>query len=147
MKTDQIDIDIMRHIRDGRKSLKKIADAVNLSENTVRKRLNKMIDEEVLEISGLVDPTAIPGHMVVLVGVKLSTMELVKRGEDFNKLKGVVSANVVTGRYDLILMVLLNENFSLLNFYTEEVSRIKDVQSVETFVIYKSYNSKVPYIL
>jgi Lrp/AsnC family transcriptional regulator for asnA, asnC and gidA len=147
MKIDQIDIDIMRHIRDGRKSLKKIADAINLSENTVRKRLNKMIDEEVLEISGLVDPTSIPGHMVVLVGVKLSTMELVKRGEDFNKLKGVVSANVVTGRYDLILMVLLNENFSLLNFYTEEVSRIKDVQSVETFVIYKSYNSKVPYIL
>ena len=147
MKTDQIDIDIMRHIRDGRKSLKKIADAINLSENTVRKRLNKMIDEEVLEISGLVDPTAIPGHMIVLVGVKLSTMELVKRGEDFKKLKGVVSANVVTGRYDLILMVLLNENFSLLNFYTEEVSRIKDVQSVETFVIYKSYNSKVPYIL
>ena len=147
MKTDQIDIDIMRHVRDGRKSLKKIADAINLSENTVRKRLNKMIDEEVLEISGLVDPTAIPGHMVVLVGVKLSTMELVKRGEDFSKLKGVVSANVVTGRYDIILMVLLNENFSLLNFYTEEVSRIKDVQSVETFVIYKSYNSKVPYIL
>ena len=147
MKIDQINIDIMRHIRDGRKSLKKIADAINLSENTVRKRLNKMIDEEVLEISGLVDPTAIPGHMVVLVGVKLSTMELVKRGEDFSKLKGVVSANVVTGRYDIILMVLLNENFSLLNFYTEEVSRIKDVQSVETFVIYKSYNSKVPYIL
>ena len=147
MKIDQINIDIMRHIRDGRKSLKKIADAINLSENTVRKRLNKMIDEEVLEISGLVDPTAIPGHMVVLVGVKLSTMELVKRGEDFKELKGVVSANVVTGRYDLILTVLLNEDFGLLQFYTEEVSRIKDVQSVETFVIYKSYNLKVPYVL
>ena len=147
MKTDQIDIDIMRHIRDGRKPLKKIAVAMNLSENTVRSHLNKMIDEGILEISGLVDPTSIPGHLVVLVGVKLSTMELVKRGEDFSKLKGVVSANVVTGRYDIILMVLLNENFSLLNFYTEEVSRIKDVQSVETFVIYKSYNSKVPYIL
>ena len=147
MKINQVDIDIMRHIRDGRKSLKKIADAINLSENTVRKRLNKMIDEEVLEVSGLVDPTAIPGHMLALVGVNLSTMELVRRGEDFSKLKGVVSANVVTGRYDLILIVLLNENFSLLNFYTEEVSRVKDVQSVETFVIYKSYNSKVPYIL
>ena len=147
MKIDQINIDIMRHIRDGRKPLKKIAVAMNLSENTVRSHLNKMIDEGILEISGLVDPTLIPGHLVVLVGVKLSTMELVKRGEDFSKLKGVVSANVVTGRYDIILMVLLNENFSLLNFYTEEVSRIKDVQSVETFVIYKSYNSKVPYIL
>lgn len=147
MKIDQTDIDIMRHIRDGRKSLKKIADAINLSENTVRKRLNKMIDEEVLEISGLVDPTAIPGHMIVLIGVKLRTMELVKRGKDFKELKGVISASVVTGRYDLILMVLLNENFSLLNFYKEEVSRIKDVQSVETFVVYKGHNLRVPYVL
>jgi len=66
---------------------------------------------------------------------------------DTKKLRGVVSANVVTGRYDLILTVLLNENFGLLQFYTEEVSRIKDVQSVETFVVYKSYNLKVPYVL
>jgi len=147
MKIDQISIDIIRHIRDGKKSLKKIANEMNLSENTVRARLNRMLHEGVLEISGLVDPTSIPGHMVVIVGVKLSTMELVKRGEDFKELRGVVSANVVTGRYDLILTVLLNENFGLLQFYTEEVSRIKDVQSVETFVVYKSYNLKVPYVL
>jgi len=147
MKINKIDIDIMRHMRDGTKSTKKIANNMNVSENTVRAHLNKMIDEGVLEISGLVDPTAIPGHIVVLVGVKLSTMELVKRGEDFKGLRGVVSANVVTGRYDLILTVLLNEEFGLLEFYTEEVSHIKDVRSVETFVIYKSYNLKVPYIL
>jgi len=147
MKIDQISIDIIRHIRDGKKSLKKIANEMNLSENTVRARLNRMLHEGVLEISGLVDPTSIPGHMVVIVGVKLSTMELVKRGEDFKELRGVVSANVVTGRYDLILTVLLNEDFGLLQFYTEEVSRIKDVQSVETFVVYKSYNLKVPYVL
>lgn len=128
MKIDQISIDIIRHIRDGRKSLKKIANEMNLSENTVRARLNRMLHEGVLEISELVDPTSIPGHMVVIVGVKLSTMELVKRGEDFKELRGVVSANVVTGRYDLILTVLLNEDFGLLHFYTEEVSRMKDVQ-------------------
>ena len=147
MKIDKINIDIMRQLRDGRKSIKKIANEINISDNTVRSRMNKLLHEGVLEISGLVDPTSIPGHMVVLVGVKLSTMELVKRGKDFKELRGVVSANVVTGRYDLILTVLLNEDFSLLQFYTEEVSRIKDVQSVETFVVYKSYNLKVPYVL
>ena len=147
MKADQINIEILRHLRDGKKSIKKIAKEMKLSGNTVRSRINKLLHEKVLDISGLVDPTMIPGHMVVLVGVKLSTMELVKRGEDFKELRGVVSATVVTGRYDLILTVLLNEDFSLLQFYTEEVSRIKDVQSVETFVIYKSYNLKVPYVL
>jgi Lrp/AsnC family transcriptional regulator for asnA, asnC and gidA len=44
-------------------------------------------------------------------------------------------------------MVLLKEGFGLLEFYTEEVARIKGVQSVETFVIYKGYNLKMPYII
>jgi Lrp/AsnC family transcriptional regulator, regulator for asnA, asnC and gidA len=71
----------------------------------------------------------------------------VKKGEEFSKLKGVVSVSVVTGRYDLILVVLLNDDFDLLQFYTEEVARLTDVQSVETFVVYKGYRLKVPYIL
>jgi len=95
----------------------------------------------------LVNPEALPRHRAIVVGVKLKTMDLVKKGEEFSKLKGVVAVSVVTGRYDLMLLVLLNDAFGLLEFYTEEVSKIKDVQSVETFVVYKSYNLKVPYIL
>jgi len=44
-------------------------------------------------------------------------------------------------------VVLLKEGFGLLEFYTDEVAALQDVQSVETFVVYKSYNLKVPYIL
>ena len=147
MKIDQTNIAIIKHLRQGRKSYKKIADELSISENTVRARVNKLISEGILEISARVDPEAIPGHRVVMIGVKLKTMHLVKKGEEFSKPKGVVSVNVITGRYDLILVVLLNEDFGLLEFYTEEVARIADVQSVETFVIYKGYNLKVPYIL
>jgi Lrp/AsnC family transcriptional regulator for asnA, asnC and gidA len=144
---DEISVAIIKHLRDGRKSFKKIADELGVSENTVRARVSKLEDEGYLEIAGLVEPEAIPGHKVVIVGIKLKTMELVKKGEEFSKLKGVVSVSVVTGRYDLMLVVFLNEGFGLLEFYTEEVARLKDVQSVETFVVYKGYNMKIPYIL
>ena len=109
--------------------------------------LNRLTDAGVLEIAGLVDPEAIPGHRLIMVGVKLSSMDLVKKGEEFSRLRGVVSVSVVTGRFDLILIVLLKEGFGLLEFYTEEVATLKDVQSVETFVVYKGYNMRVPYIL
>lgn len=147
MKIDKTHIAIIRHLRDGRKSFKKIAEELNLSENTVRARVNKLVDEGILEISGVVNPDAIPRHRVVMVGVKLKTMDLVNKGEEFSRLPGVVSVSVVTGRFDLMLIVLLKERYDLLEFYTEAVSKIEDVQSVETFVVYKSYNLKVPYIL
>ena len=147
MRIDNTSMAIISQLRDGRKSFKKIADELGLSENTVRARVNKLIDAGVLEISGLVNPEAIPHHRMVMVGVKLKTMDLVKKGEAFSRLPGVVSVSVVTGRYDLILVVFLKEGYDLLEFYTREVSRIEDVQSVETFVVYKNYNLKVPYIL
>ena len=147
MKIDETNITIIKHLRQGRKSFKKISEALSISENTVRGRVNRLMAKGVLEISAHVDPEAVPGHRVVMVGVKLNTMNLVKKGEEFSKLKGVVSVSVVTGRYDLILMVLLNAGFGWLEFYTDEVAKIGDVQSVETFVVYKGYNLKVPYIL
>jgi Lrp/AsnC family transcriptional regulator for asnA, asnC and gidA len=147
MKIDETNLAIIKHLRQGRRSFKKISEDLGITENTVRARVNKLTGEGILEISGLVDIESIPGHRVVMVGVKLATMNLVKKGKEFSKLKGVVSVSVVTGRFDLILIVLVNEDFGLLEFYTEEVSRINMVQSVETFVIYKGFNLKIPYIL
>jgi len=146
VKIDETNLAIIKHLREGRKSLKRIAEKLSLSENTVRARVSRLMEEGVLDIVGLVDPQSIPGHRVIMVGVKLQTMDLLKKGEEFSKLRGVVSVSVVTGRFDLVLVVLLKEGFGLLEFYTEEAAKIADVQSVETFVVYKSYNLKVPYI-
>jgi Lrp/AsnC family transcriptional regulator for asnA, asnC and gidA len=146
MNIDKTNLAIIKHLRNGRKSYKRIAEQLSLSENTVRARVHKLIEEGILEISGLVNPEAINEHRMIMVGVKLQSMDLVKKGKEFSKLKGVISVSVITGRFDLMLMVLLKPGFGLLEFYTEEVSKIKDVQSVETFVVYKSYNLKVPYV-
>jgi Lrp/AsnC family transcriptional regulator, regulator for asnA, asnC and gidA len=149
MKIDETNIEIIKHLRDGRKSFSAIADALLITENTVRSRVNKLVEEGILEISGLVDPESLPGHRMIVIGVKLSTVELVRMGEEFTKLRGVVSVSVVTGRYDLIAQVMLNEKegFGLLEFFTEELSKIEELREVETFVVYQAYNLRVPYIL
>ncbi len=146
MKIDEINFAIIKQLRNGRASYRQIADDLGVSENTIRARVTKLQKEGVLELTGLVDVEKVPGHRIVMVGVKLTTMNLVAKGEEFSKLKGVVSVSVVTGRFDLMLIVLLKEGFGLLEFYTEEVAKLEGVQSVETFVVYKGYNLKVPYI-
>jgi Lrp/AsnC family transcriptional regulator for asnA, asnC and gidA len=149
MKIDDTNIAIIKHLRDGRKSFSNIAEELSITENTVRSRVNKLIEEGILEISGLVDPESLPGHRMIICGVKLSTTELVRKGKEFSGLRGTVSVSVVTGRYDLIVQVLLNENegFGLLEFFTEELSRVNEIQEIETFVVYQGYNLRVPYII
>ena len=147
MIVDETNIQILKHLKDGRKSFKIIADDLSLTENTIRSRVNKLLNEGILDFSGNVQIDALPGHTLLYLGVKLKSMELQKKAEEFSKLRGVVSAGIVTGRYDIILQVLLGQDYTLLEFITEQVAKVVDVQTVESFIVYKGYNLKVPYIL
>jgi len=147
MKIDDLNISILAHLKDGRVPFKKVADNLSVSEATVRSRVRRMEEEGILEITGLIDPSAIPDQYVVFVGVKLNDMNLVKKGEEFSRLRGVITVSVVTGRFDLFLMVLLKKTFGILEFYTQEVSTVKDVGAVETFVTYKNFGLKVPLVI
>ena len=147
MQIDAVNFDIIRHLKDGRKSYKLIAQELSITENTVRSRVNRMVEDGILEISGNVRVDVLRGHSLLYLGVKLKTMELQEKAKEFSKLKGVVSVGIVTGRYDLILQVLLSEEYNLLEFVTGQVAKIKDVQTVESFVVYEGYNLKVPYII
>jgi len=142
---DEISLQIIKHLRDGRKSFGEIGKNLSITTNTVRARVKKLMKKGVLETIGSIDPEKIDNHFLVIVGVRLKSMRLVDKGEEFSKLKGVISVAVVTGRFDLIMTVLLNNKFGLHEFYTQEVSKIEDVMSTETFVVYKNYNWKVPY--
>ena len=64
-------------------------------------------------------------------------------------LRGVMSAAVVTGRYDLIVQIEICEdaNLSLLDFFKYELVKIEGIQEVETFVVYSSQKLLIPYLL
>lgn len=147
MKIDKINMDIIRHLTDGRKSLGVIAKSLAITTNTVRARLAKLTEKGVFASQGLVNPEKLDGHMLVIVGIKLATPKLVSNAEKFKQLKGVASVVVVTGRFDLLATVLLNDQFGLTEFYAQEVSKIDEVLSTETFVVYKNINWYVPYVL
>ncbi len=56
---------------------------------------------------------------------------------------------MVTGRYDLIVHLVLSEEegLSLLDFFKTELDKISEISEVETFVVYQSHNLRIPYIL
>ena len=49
MNIDKVNLAIIKHLRSGRKSYKKIAEQLSVSENTVRARVQKLIDHGILE--------------------------------------------------------------------------------------------------
>ena len=143
----KINREIIRQLRDGRKSYDQISKKLSITPNTVRARVKKLMKDGAFDITGVINPDLVENHFLAMIGVKLKKMNLLRKGEQLSKLKGVVSVCVVTGQFDLILVVLLNNDFGLLDFLTEEVSKVGEILSTETFVVYKNFNLRVPYIL
>ncbi len=144
MELDEINLAIISHLTDGRIPFKKIAGRLGVAEGTVRARVKRLKSEGVLDITALVNPEAMPSRSIAMVGIQLNDMNLVRQAERLSKLKGVVNVCVVTGRFDIFLTVMLDSDFTLVRFYTEEMTRIDTIRAVETFVVYKSFNLKVP---
>ena len=147
MEIDDINYKIMNQLQDGRKSYREIANSLSITENTVRARVNKLTKEGIFSISGLVNPDKISDYTIAFVGVRIKNLRSLDQAEKISKLKGVVSVSVVTGRFDIIMLIMISKEFGLYEFYSNEMSKIDDVASVETFIPYESYNLRIPFVL
>ena len=148
-KVDETNRQIIRLLQDGRKSFSAIAEELGITENTVRSRVNKLIDDRILSVTGLVDPQYMPSLQVAIMGIKVKTLDLERKAAELSELHGVISCAVVTGRYDLILQLELSEDddCSLLNFFKNELVKVDEISEVETYIVYQSHNLRVPYLL
>lgn len=143
---DDLNKGILRELREGRKSFKLIAEHLDVTENTIRSRVRRLEDQGILDISGHVDVDQVDDLQIIMIGIRTSSMDYIAKGEEISRLKGVISVSVVTGRFDLIVQVQLAGDRQMLSFLKDELSKVESIEAIETFVVYKGFNLKVPYM-
>lgn len=74
---DNLDRAILSFLqKDGRKPYTEIAQALNVTEGTVRNRVGKLIEEQAVHIVGMVDPYQLGFDAPALIGVSAQPVEL-----------------------------------------------------------------------
>ena len=135
-------VKLLRH--DARITNKEIASQLNISEGTVRNRINQMVDCGFLKLAGLVSPDKTVGKQLAMLGVTLSeSRELQDKAAAIATLPGVLSTSITTGRYDLIVELLVDVKYGLIEFLSDHLSQIDGIVATESFIIMKSYNKWV----
>lgn len=145
-KLDSLNKKIISHLQKGRKSYKEIADNLSVAENTVKARIRKLEEDKIIDITTVVNHEALEDCQIVLIGIQVKDLSYLKTGEKLSKLKRVINVAVVTGRFDFIILVHLDKELTLMDFLDHELSKIKGITVSETFVVYKSFNMKIPYL-
>jgi Lrp/AsnC family transcriptional regulator for asnA, asnC and gidA len=133
---------------DAQDSVNRLADKLQLSPPTVRARLRSLIEKNVLKVMGLLNLSERPELIAAIVGINANAQghlsELIRK---IAELPFVNSVSVVTGRFDLIVEVLVEGDVQDLYHFTSEIlPRIAGpgvVSHSETFVVMKSQNKWV----
>lgn len=132
---DQKDEKILEYLKsNGRASYTDIAEEIDVSEGTVRNRVQKMKENGVIE-RFTVETSGLGSKAVVMV--KLETgRDIESVLEEF---PGGIDIKEVAGEYDLILEVERESNPEI-NSLLDEIRRIDGVESTETFMVLNSRN-------
>ena len=64
-------------------------------------------------------------------------------GQEIAALPSVQNVCIVSGRYDIVVEILVSSNQGIIRFIKEELAGIKGIGKTETFLILKSYNKWV----
>lgn len=128
-----LDKRIIEHLQaDGRRPFTQIASELGVSEAAVRARTNRLIERGALQVVGVADPGKL-GFQQALIGISCEPGHLVSVAEALAELPEVDYVVVTTGRFDILIEMVSEDNEGLLRFLTERLPAIEGVRDTETF--------------
>lgn len=103
---DELDKGIIKFLaNDGRMSFTEIASNLFVTEKTIRTRYKHLLEQDILNVVGVVDPVAIGIKAGAIIQLKVQLPILEQVIEDLKKLKEVRFITTISGKYQVIIQV------------------------------------------
>jgi len=134
---DDVDRSIIETLqRDGRRSYSQIAKEVGLSEGAVRRRVQQLRDNGVIQIVAVTDPLQLGFTRQALVGIKVEgdVRQVAEKIVPFPEVDYVV---MCAGSFDLLVELVCEDDDRLLRILNDQIRSIPGVSATETFVYLK----------
>ncbi len=118
--------------RDGRASYSEIAKQVGLSEAAVRQRVGKLMDNGVMQIVAVTDPSQLGFHRQAMIGIRVSgdAREVAEKIATIDQVDYLV---LTTGRFDILAEIVCANDHELSEVLHGAIRTTPGVMDTETF--------------
>lgn len=141
---DERDWSIIDLLRNETISNSAIAKELGVSEGMIRQRIKRLRELGIVSLRGLINPEILEDRQLVLLGVNIAESRLLaEKAEEISHLSDVLSVSIVSGRFDMVVELMLDSHRGLVDFLTSELARIEGVTRTESFVTLKTYSKYV----
>ena len=135
---DALDIMIIRELQnDSQQPQAEIAKKLGAGATTVRRRLNRLINDNIIRIVAIADPHALGYHVRVMIGIKICPGKIDDIADKLASYANVHYALITTGPYDLVVWAVFRDSDELSNFIRHELGNIEGLVSYECMLTLK----------
>ena len=132
---DKLDIRIISLLQDdGTATNAGISRQVGVSEETVRRRLKRLVQEEYIKVVALPDPAKLGYESEVLIGVQVDADKVDAVSDALAKMDEINWVSVTTGSFDIFAWATLKSSEELSVFLRTKVGVTPGVRRLETFI-------------
>lgn len=119
--------------RDGRRPYTQLAKEVGLSEAAVRQRVQRMLDNDTMQIVAVTDPLqlGLSRQAMVLIRVNGDVREVADQLEQIEEVDYLV---VTAGSVDLLAELVVSDDDALFSLLNDRIRKIPGVLSTETIM-------------
>ena len=131
---DDLDNQIIEILNsDGRMSNASIARNLGVSEGTIRRRLNILKDEGIINVKVVLNPNYLASETEAIIGIQVDLSlirEVVLKLNGINEIRWV---NITSGSFDIFINVSTKSLSDLLVLLQNKIGKIDGVKKIETF--------------
>ena len=132
----EIDQKIISYLQyDGRMPYTTIAQALGITEATVRRRVKQLIDQGKLQIVAIVEPKDLGWNETAMIGISIKPNRITAVAQEIAKLPEVTYLFQAAGEFDLFAEVYCRDRDHFVSFLNERLQQIPDIERTQSFLI------------
>ncbi len=133
---DELDAKIITLLRqNGRRSNVEIGRQLGIAEGTVRKRIERLVREGVMQISAWTDPYKIGYQVYINMDLQVRLSDIEQIGRRLAKLPEIFFLGLSTGRSGIFAGCCFRSNIHFHEFITKDLAKIPGIESISTTII------------
>ncbi|MCP4200068.1 MAG: Lrp/AsnC family transcriptional regulator [Proteobacteria bacterium] len=137
---DDIDRAIISHLQyDGRMPFTKIANALDITEGSVRRRAKMMIEKGVMQVVAIAEPEELGFYEAGMIGITVQAQRIKETADAVAQLPEVIYLVQVTGEFDLFAEVYCKNREDFVSFLNNRLQKIPGVEHTQSFLILKMH--------
>lgn len=132
---DKLDQRIIGELElDGRQTNIALATKLGVSEATVRRRIHRLLDEEIIKVTAVPDPAKVGIDTIAVVAIQVRLQSLDHVADALARNPNVHYVAHTAGQFDIVVWGLFHSTQELTDFLKRDVASIPGVERTETLI-------------